>query len=126
MLEKELFSGILHDISKKRIFEIMSRSKMERVRKTNDMLISLLREMLASMSKDILSSHLKIISNHFNDLQFKQDQDDSSQHIVRIKCILSHTICLQRIEEKKNVIFIYLFFFGMKDVLKNNYQTNMK
>jgi hypothetical protein len=48
------------------------------------MLSALLRDMLAVMYKDILSTHLKIISNHFNALQFKQDQDKSHQLIVRI------------------------------------------
>jgi hypothetical protein len=56
---------------------------MDRKReKKCDMLSALLRVMLVGMSKDILSSCLKIISNYFNDLQLKQDQDYLHQFIV--------------------------------------------
>ncbi len=62
-----------------------------------------LREMLVVMLKDKLSPRLTIISNHFNDLQFKKDQDYPHQFIIRINPFpfssihLSHTISLKRI-----------------------------
>jgi len=69
------------------------------------MLSTLLRDMLAVMYKDILSTHLKIISNHFNALQFKQDQDNSHQLIVRINPCFFHILFVTK-ENKKLFLFL--------------------
>jgi hypothetical protein len=52
------------------------------------MLTALSREMLVGAFKDILSNRLKIVSNHFNDLQIKQDQDYADQLRVRVNPFL--------------------------------------
>jgi len=72
------------------------------------MLSALLRKMLDFMYKDILSYCLKMLSDHLNDLQFKQDQDYPHEQLLVRSNSFFHILFVSKKRIQKSSSYFFL------------------